>query len=149
MRILKLFYFLVVSFVVIAIPLSANDITIKDIKQDTKELVSTIKNYSFDKKEQLVKKSEKSLEKLDKRIDNLESKVDKNFTKMSTKAKEKSRETLKELRKQRVELAENLGQLKSSSLDAWQTIKNGFEQAYKRVELSWQKAEKELENVDK
>ncbi len=63
MRILKLFYFLVVSFVVIAIPLSANDITIKDIKQDTKELVSTIKNYSFDKKEQLVKKSEKSLEK--------------------------------------------------------------------------------------
>ena len=79
---------------------------------------------------------------MDKRIDALEQSVDDNWEKMDKAAREKSRASMKALRKQRTEVAEWYGSLKSSSADAWGRAKNGFSSAYTAFQAAWEKSEK-------
>lgn len=120
--------------------------SIEDVKKETKELLQTISSYGSDKKDEVLKKSKKSLEKLDSRIDELESKVDNNWDKMSKEARERARSNLKALRKQRNEVAQWYGSMKSSSAEAWEHVKKGFSDSYSVLEKAWEKAQNEFDN---
>lgn len=83
---------------------------------------------------------------LDKRIEELEARVDESWGKMDKAAREKARANLKALRKQRTQVAEWYGSLKSSTGDAWEHMKKGFSDAYKALNDAWEKSEKEFES---
>jgi hypothetical protein len=70
--------------------------------------------------------------------------VDKNWGKMNEAARKEARENLRALRKQRNQVAEWYGSMKTSSADAWGHIKTGFFDAYKALEDVWKKSEKEF-----
>ncbi|NVJ53907.1 MAG: hypothetical protein HWD90_09420 [Campylobacteraceae bacterium] len=118
--------------------------SIKEVKKDTKELFETIGDYTVEKKDQTLKKVKSSLDKLDKKVDTLESKVDKQWDKMSKAVRNETRENLRALRKQRNEVAQWYGSMKSSTADAWETTKKEFSKAYKNLEKAWEKSEKEF-----
>jgi len=65
------------------------------------------------------------LDKLDKRIDALEVHVDESWDKMDKDTRKKARDSLKALRKQRNQVAEWYGSLKSSTENAWEHMKQG------------------------
>ncbi len=60
------------------------------------------------------------------------------------KSEKKNAKMLASLRKQRNELAEWSGSLKTSSAESWEHIKEGFSDAYRSLSDSWQKAQKEF-----
>jgi len=118
--------------------------SIEEVKKETQDLLQTIGSYTADKRDEAVQKAKEGLNKLDKRIDALEARIDTNWDKMNEAARKEARENLRALRKQRNQVAEWYGSMKTSSADAWDHMKKGFSDAYKALEDAWEKSEKEF-----
>ena len=118
--------------------------SIEEVKKETQDLLQTIDSYTVDRKDEAVQKAKQGLVRLDKRIDSLETRIDKNWDKMNEAARKEARENLRALRKQRNQVAEWYGSMKTSSADAWVHMKKGFSDAYKTLEDAWEKSEKEF-----
>ncbi len=119
------------------------DASMQEIKEETQDLLQSIGSYTADKKDEAVQKAKESLNKLDNRIDALEARIDKNWDEMSEAAREQARENHRALRKQRNQVAEWYGSMKTSSADAWDRMKNGFSDAYKALADAWEESEEE------
>ena len=124
---------------------TSNDKTsINDVKQETRDLLQTLKAYSADQRDEAIQKTQSVLESTDKRIDALERRIDQNWDDMNKAAREKARHSLNALHKRRTKVAEWYGSMKSSSADAWEHMKQGFSDAYKALYDAWEKSEKEF-----
>ncbi len=119
-------------------------VTIKDVNKEVQDVIRALKTFSLDQRDKAIEESKAALDKMDQRIDVLESDMDNNWGKMSETTRKKTRATLKALRKQRTQLAEWYGGLKSSSADVWDGIKNDFSEAYQSFYNEWKKAEAEF-----
>jgi len=113
--------------------------TIQDVKQEAQELIAKIKGYTADQRDEASNQTEEALKKLDDRIDALETDIYNSWDKMDKKAREEAQTGLKELRKQRIELAEWYGSLKNSSVSVWEQMKKGFSDAYQAIIDTWAK----------
>ena len=56
------------------------------------------------------------------------------------RTREEARQGLRELRRQRIELAEWYGGLRNSSAKAWGSVKQGFAEAYTALQDAWREA---------
>ncbi len=138
---------LLVGILVISVSsISHADSSLEDVKKETKELMEAIKGYSADQRDAMVKKTKAALDNMDRRIEALEKRIDKNWDEMKATAREKSRENLKALRRQRVLLAERYGSFKNSAGHAWEHMKEGFSDSYSALHKAWEKAEKEFQS---
>jgi ElaB/YqjD/DUF883 family membrane-anchored ribosome-binding protein len=122
--------------------------SIEEVKKETQDLLKTISSYTSNKKDEAVQKAQDALNKLDKRIDALESRIDKNWDKMNKTARKEARDNLKILRKQRNQVAQWYGSMKTSSANTWDYIKKGFSDAYKDLENAWEKSEEEFKSKE-
>ena len=113
--------------------------TIQDVKKEAQDLISKIKGYTADQRDETIKQTEQALKKLDNRIDALETDLYNRWEKMDKAAREEAQSGLKELRKQRIELAEWYGSMKNSSLSVWEQMKKGFSDAYQAIIDTWAK----------
>jgi chromosome segregation ATPase len=107
-------------------------------------LIQALGAYTADQRDEAVQRAKTALNNLDERIDALEKRIDDNWDQMNKAAREKARANLKALRKQRNEVAEWYGSLKTSSADAWEHIKKGFSDAYKALGDAWGKSAREF-----
>jgi len=117
-----------------------------EVKQETEKLLKDLKSYTVEQRDQAVRETRQALAKLDRRIDALESRIDKNWDKMDRATRESARASLKALHRQRTEVAEWYGSMKSSSGEAWGHMKKGFSDAYGSLQNAWEKSEKEFES---
>ncbi|PWB58431.1 MAG: hypothetical protein C3F18_02470 [Nitrosomonadales bacterium] len=123
--------------------------TAKEVRQEMADAAEAIKNYTADKRDEAAVKLRAALVALDARIEAMEARIDKNWDKMDKVAREQARNTLKALRKQRVEVAEKFGSLQNSTASAWEHMKKGFTDAYESLCSAWEKAEREYKEEDK
>lgn len=123
---------------------SSETTTAEEVRRETQEFTQTLADYTAQQRDEAIKKSKDVLEKLDKRIAQLETTIDNNWHKMEKASRENARASLKELRKQRIKVAEWYGAMKNSSAEAWGHMKKGFADAYATLLDSWNKSEKEL-----
>lgn len=114
--------------------------TMKEVKQETRELINALKSYTYEQKEQALKNIEVTLNNLDRKIDQLEDRIDNNWDAMKQKSREESRALLANLRKQRIKVAEMYGSLKNSSVSAWGHMREGFSDAYSVLHKAWENA---------
>lgn len=121
-----------------------NDTSIEDVKKETQDMLQALGAYSADKRDEAVQKAKDGMNNLDKRIDALETRIDENWDKMSDAARREARENLQALRKQRNQVAEWYGSMKTSSAAAWDQMKEGFAAAYKDLTDAWEKSKKEF-----
>jgi uncharacterized protein YdcH (DUF465 family) len=110
------------------------------LKQQTYELLTTLKDYSLQQKDELMEALEQSLDDLDERIDVLQERIDEHWDDMSQSARDHADATLSALRQQRIKLQQAYEGLMDSSGSAWEQMKAGFGQAYKEINHSWEKA---------
>jgi len=129
--------------------LSPGDKTsIKEVKQETRQLIESIKSYSADQRDQAIQEIEIAIARLDQRIESLQARVDSQWDEMAAPARKQARASLRTLRKQRIELAEWYGNLKGSSAGAWNEIKRGFSKAYGDINKAWEKALNEFGSAE-
>lgn len=119
-----------------------------DIQTEARELIDALKSYTVQQKDEVVDKTSAALEKLDRRIEDLEDRMAGEWDGMTQAGRENARETLKSLRRQRVELAEWYGSLKSDTGNAWQKIKKGFSDAYSSLSSGIKEAQEEYKTGD-
>ena len=118
--------------------------TIEDVRQETRDLIQSLKSYTVDQRSKAIQEVELAILRLDNRIDDLESRIDRGWDNMTTSAREEARAALRDLRRQRVQLAEAIGGLKNSTANAWTDLKQGFSKAYENINRSWEKALREF-----
>ena len=125
--------------------------TINAVKQEARDLIEALKAYSADQREAAIQRSKSALDILDTRIDALEKKIADDWDQMGSAAREKTRESLKILRKKRNDVAEKYGSLKASSTSAWEEMKQGFSDAYEDLSDAWAQSVNAFEknNTDK
>jgi ElaB/YqjD/DUF883 family membrane-anchored ribosome-binding protein len=124
-------------------------VTGQDVKKETKELLTTLQQYTVGQRDQAAEEAGQALTKLDRRIGELERRIDDNWDKMTQAARQKARANMQTLREQRNELAEWYGSFKNSSAGAWEQMKEGFSDAYQAMSDSWEKAKREYDTADK
>lgn len=115
-----------------------------DVQRELQETLKTIGNYTADQRAAAVEKAKEALAKTDARIEQLQQQTEKNWQSMSANARRQARKQLKNLRKQRTEIAEWYGGLKHSSTNAWSEVKKGFTNSYKDLMESLEKAREEF-----
>ncbi|MDR4505090.1 MAG: hypothetical protein MRK01_09910 [Candidatus Scalindua sp.] len=94
---------------------STDKTTMEEVKQEMQDAIRALKEYGIDQRDEAVKDTKAALNRLDNRIEALETRIDDNWDTMNEAVREKTRATLKSLRKQRTQMAEWYGSLKSSS----------------------------------
>ncbi|HET8905310.1 MAG TPA: hypothetical protein VFN16_15035 [Saccharospirillum sp.] len=119
--------------------------TAEDVQEDTTELLSTLRQYTADQRDEAIDEASQALEKLDGQISELESRIDRNWDTMSEQARQQARDNLDNLRERRSELADWYDEFRNSSADAWDEMKAGFTGAYKVMSDSWVNAKREFE----
>jgi galactokinase/mevalonate kinase-like predicted kinase len=124
---------------------SAEDVSAKDVKQETKELLETLKGYSAEQKDEAVKKTQKALKAFDERMERLENRIDEEWESMDQSARKNARAVQRELRRQRLKVAEWYGSLKNSSVLAWDHMKEGFSKSYQSLSDAWEDASNEFD----
>jgi hypothetical protein len=129
--------------------ISEDKTSIKEVKQETQDLIQTLGSYTADQRDEAIVKTKMAVDELDKRIDALETRIDNNWDHMNKAAREKALANMKELRKQRTEVAEWYGRLETSSADAWEHMKKGFSDAYKNLIDAWEESEKEFDTTNR
>jgi len=122
----------------------AETTSFEEVKDDTQELLSSLKDYSADKKDVAVEKSKQALHRLDERIEKLEEGAEQRWSEMSDDARQKSRESLEALRNQRAEVAKWYRSMKESSGESWGHVKSGFSDAYQAMSDTWERVEEEF-----
>ena len=118
---------------------SNDNTTIQDVKQETQDFISKLKGYTAEQRDEAVKQTAQALKNLDNRIDALETRIYNGWDQMDKAAREDAQISLKELRQQRVALAEWYGSLKNSSVSDWEQMKKGFSDTYTAVVDAWLK----------
>jgi hypothetical protein len=118
--------------------------SLEDVKKESKDLIQTLKGYSAAQRDEALARIKVTLDDLDQRINALEARIDTNWEKMDKEARENARTSLQELRKERTDVAEWYGSLKSTSAEAWEQTKKVFADAYKNLNDAWEKSEKEF-----
>lgn len=118
--------------------------SLEDVKQESKEFIQILQGYSAAQRDEAIAKIKVTLDDLDQRITALEATIDANWEKMDKTARENARIRLQELHKERTQVAEWYGSLKSSSAEAWEQTKKVFSEAYKNLNAAWEKSENEL-----
>lgn len=118
--------------------------SIKEIRKETQDLLRAIGSYTINKKDEAIVKAKDALNRLDKRINALEDKIDKDWGKMNKRAQKNARKSLRLLRKQRNQVSQWYGSMKSSSVNAWEQMKKGFSNAYKDLDDAFEKSKKEF-----
>lgn len=123
---------------------STDKTSIEEVKKETQDLLQTLNAYTVEQREEAIRKTKTALDNLDKRIDSLQARIDRSWDQMDKAARDKARSNLRALRKERTQVAEWYGSLKSSTGDAWEHMKKGFSKAYKSLNDAWEKAVKEF-----
>lgn len=118
--------------------------TLKEVRQEVKEVVEAMENYSSAQRADALEKVRAAMDDLDTRIADLEVRIEKNWEQMDHAARDQARATLKSLKKKRNELAEWYGGLQYSSVNAWQHVKKGFLDSYEALSKAYDKAVKEF-----
>lgn len=119
---------------------SSDQTSIKNVKQETQELMQALKAYTAEQRDEAIQKTKAAIDNLDMRIDALETRIDSKWDAMDKAARENARASLKALRKQRNKVSEWYGSMKSSSVDSWENVKNGFSNAYSALSEAWEKS---------
>ena len=123
---------------------TAGKSALQGVKQEVSDAYQSVKNFSVKQKDEAVKKSKNLMDDLDARLEAMENSLDKKWDQMDQQAREKSRATMKTLRKQRDQVAERYYELKYSSGKAWEEIKKGFIDSYRAISDSFGKAAEEF-----
>ncbi|NVK42819.1 MAG: hypothetical protein HWE39_16370 [Oceanospirillaceae bacterium] len=122
--------------------------SLQDVQQEAKAFLQTLRAYSADQKDEAVESSGRALEELDQRIEKFEAWIAAQWDEMDQATRDEAQETLREMRRQRIELAEWYGSMKGSSADAWDHMKQGFSDAYGAMQKAWEKSVQEYQTED-
>lgn len=114
--------------------------TAGDVSKKTSEAWNTVKSYSVEKKDEAVAYGRKLVRQTDREISSLERKA----SKAKGEIKAQFQADVKELKAKRKDASQKLDEMGEATGAAWDEAKNGFADAWKDLQGSYEKAVKKL-----
>lgn len=103
-------------------------------KQQTKEAVESVKNYTYAQKEEFAQKIKTDMSKIKQQLDQLSTKVESS----SIKAKQEAEAKMDALRDQFGKLDKKLDDVEDATESTWDDVKSGVQTGYDQVKQSFQ-----------
>ncbi|WP_052813278.1 hypothetical protein [Desulfonatronum thioautotrophicum] len=124
---------------------ASEEVDFDEVRREMRELAQTLGQYGAEQRDKALERSQPALEALDRRLKELEDALEKNWDEMSEAARERSRQAMRELRRQRIALAEKYGALKTASEGAWEQLREGFLDAFGVLNEAWERSIQEFQ----
>jgi len=141
-------WLLIAQAPVMAAPEQAADpeVDLQQLQDDWAAALDSLQDYSVDQRDAAVAKAGETLEQMDEQLAALQQRTDAEWAAMSAEARMTRTRLMRDLAAKRNELAEWYGGMKHSSAQAWGDVKDGFVDAYERLEIAWLEAVDEFED---
>lgn len=121
---------------------------LQQVQRQWSEASKALMSYTAAQRDEALARGKKLLAEMDVRLDGLEAQTQRSWSKLSRSARERHREALRELRRQRNRVAEWYGGMEHSSAGAWKHVKRGFVEAYAKLSAAFGNAAGEFERGD-
>jgi hypothetical protein len=102
----------------------------QEMRKEVDEAVGAIRSYSIERRKEAVAQARQAMEEADRRTAQFEARVRERWNHMDTATRQRSLDTMADLRQRRNELGEWSGGMKHSSKEAWGDVKSGFVRSY-------------------
>jgi flagellar motility protein MotE (MotC chaperone) len=116
--------------------------TATEVKHEANKTYTALKDYTIEQRDEAVAAADKKLKELDVRIEQMQIDLDNRWQDMSKAVRDKNREIMNKLNKEREVVAEWYGGMRHSSIAAWEDVKKGFADSYDRLDKAFQDAKK-------
>ncbi len=134
----------VITSVAFAESSSADKASFEQVQQKMSEAAAAIKNYSDEQRGEAGRQVEDTLHELDADIERMQKRFYEEADQMDQASRQKTRDTLETIRKQRNDLSEWYGRMQQSTGNAWMEIKSGFVKSFEELQKSYDEAKKEF-----
>jgi hypothetical protein len=134
---------------VFAVDKDHGDTTLTEVKQEIRQSFKAIENYSAAQKDEAIKKTKAVLADLDTRIDDMENRSAAKWRSISDATRKKEQAALRELKRERIKVAEWYGSMKNSSAETWEDTKKAFLKSTDALSDAFNKAERQLQTKQK
>lgn len=119
--------------------------TASDVKKQAMETYDAFKEYTLQQRDKAIEAADKKLAAMDENLDAIQKDLDEGWQAMSQATRQKNREMIRKLNKQREHVAEWYGGMRHSSAEAWEEVKKGFSDSYDRLEKAFAEASMSFE----
>jgi hypothetical protein len=118
---------------------------LQQVQRDWSRASRALMHYGVGQRDEALARGRKLLHRMDGRLDALEAQTQRNWSTLDRAARERRREALRELRRQRNRVAEWYGGMEHGSAGAWDHLRRGFVTAYGALDKAFVRAAKEFE----
>jgi len=123
------------------------DATVEQLRQDIQSLDQDLDEFTTGRREQLMRDIEDVLASLDARIETLESRLQEEWNETDKLARAEAKTALAALRRERARVMEWYERMQVSADFTWESMKEGFNDAFSQLFDAWQDAEKDVREV--
>jgi hypothetical protein len=102
----------------------------QEVRKEVGEAVDSIRNYSYERRQEAMAVARRSMDELDAQFDKLQAQSQADWARMSEATRSRSQRSAQALRRQRNALSEWYGGMRQSSATAWDEVKAGFVSSY-------------------
>ena len=104
-----------------------------DAKQEAREAAEAFRHYTVEQKDEAVQAARRALADLDDRMAKLAHDMDRKWAQLDEAARQRARDSLQSLQKERAQAEKWLNELRQSSKDTWEDVKLGFARCYRNM----------------
>jgi len=119
-----------------------------EVKQEVAKTYESLQKYTLEQKDEAIAAADRKLEALDAKIDQMQGQLDSRWQNMSKATRQKTRDMMNKLNKEREKVAEWYGGMRHSSADAWEEVKKGFADSYDQLQQAFAEARKDFDKHD-
>jgi len=120
---------------------------VEQLRQDIQSLDQELDEFTTERREQLMRDIEDVLASLDARIETLENRLLEEWNETDKLARAEAKTALASLRRERARVMEWYERMQVSADFTWESMKEGFNDAFSQLSDAWQDAEKDVREV--
>ncbi|HPX48875.1 MAG: hypothetical protein GXY28_11735 [Bacteriovoracaceae bacterium] len=113
-----------------------------EVTREVEEAAEAIRDYSIEQRDEAIRQGRRALEDIDVRMRALRQRLNEHWDEMEPEVRSRARDTLESLRVRRNETARWLDEIRTSSENAWDKVKQGFVRSYEDLRASFERADK-------
>ncbi len=121
--------------------------SIESIRQEVQNLQQELKDFTEERRQELTADIEATLTDIDARIEALEARVNEDWQQMDRVARAHARSSLGALRRERGRVADWYQRMQDSPEYTWESMKDGFNEAFNNMAEAWKTAEKDVQKA--
>ncbi|MFN2360847.1 MAG: hypothetical protein ABR522_07195 [Marinobacter sp.] len=122
--------------------------TVESLRQDVQSLDRELNDFTAERRERLMADIDEVLRDIDARTATLEDRLKEDWNEVDRLARAQAQTALASLRRERARVTEWYQRMQDSADYTWESMKEGFNDAFDQFSEAWQKAEQSVRQTD-